>query len=71
LSECVTQDRLDCGTIYPDQSMLRDVSRRIAGAVMRESRRQNLGRLIPNESIDRVIGQFMWQPDYSSNMEGG
>ncbi|MEK6643125.1 MAG: NAD-dependent malic enzyme [Planctomycetota bacterium] len=71
LSECVTADRLDSGTIYPDQSMLRDVSRRIAGAVMRESRRQNLGRLIPNESIDRVIGQFMWQPNYSPNMEGG
>lgn len=66
LAECVTPDRLASGAIYPDQSMLREVSRRIAAAVMRESRRLNRGRLVPDNAIDQVIRDFMWEPDYSA-----
>ncbi|RIK67653.1 MAG: NAD-dependent malic enzyme [Planctomycetota bacterium] len=66
LAEMVSPERLKCGAIYPDQSMLREVSRRIAGNVIREARRRNIGRLIPEEQIDVVVRQHMWYPDYAS-----
>jgi malic enzyme len=64
LAEMVTPDRLEIGAIYPDQSLLREVSARVAMAVVREARRQNLGRLIPDSEIDQVVRDAMWFPDY-------
>ena len=64
LADCVSSERLEHGAIYPDQSELREVSRRIAANVIREARSQNLGRLIPDESIDDVVASAMWYPEY-------
>jgi len=64
LAECVKPERLDRGAIYPDPSDLREVSRRIACGVMREARRQNLGRIIPDDAIERKVESSMWYPNY-------
>lgn len=64
LADCVPAARLDRGAIYPDPSMLREVSRRIAAAVIRECRRLNVGRLIPDAEIDAVVRDAMWYPEY-------
>ncbi|MFH1109849.1 MAG: NAD-dependent malic enzyme [Planctomycetota bacterium] len=64
LAECVKPDRLDRGAIYPDPSDLREVSRKIACGVMREARRQNLGRIIPDDAIERKVETSMWYPNY-------
>lgn len=64
VAERVSDERLATGAVYPDQSELRDVSRAIAATVMREARRQNLGRLIPDESIDEMVADAMWYPEY-------
>lgn len=64
LAQHVRQDRLEVTAIYPDQSELREVSRHIAAAVMREARRLNLGRLIPDDMIDEVVADAMWYPEY-------
>ena len=64
LAERVGQDRLEVGALYPDQGELRDVSRAIACAVVREARRLNLGRQIPDEAIDEMVADAMWYPDY-------
>src|SRR5512136_2426485 len=45
LAECITSDRLECGSLYPEQSMLREISARIAVNVVREAKRLNIGRL--------------------------
>jgi malic enzyme len=64
LAECVKPERLDRGAIYPDPSDLREVSRKIACGVMREARRQNLGRIIPDDAIERKVESSMWYPNY-------
>lgn len=64
LAEMITPDRLDAGAIYPDQSMLRTVSRAIACSVMRESRRLNLGRQMPDDAIEGMVDNAMWFPVY-------
>lgn len=71
LADCVPQDRVDAGAIFPDQSELREVSRRIAASVIREARRLNLGRLIPDEEIDRVVVEAMWYPEYPTYVYKG
>lgn len=64
LAECITPDRLEVGALYPDQSMLREISARIAGNVMREAKRLNIGRMIPDNEIDPLVRNSMWYPDY-------
>ncbi|MCO6436814.1 MAG: NAD-dependent malic enzyme [Phycisphaerae bacterium] len=64
LAQHVHPERLEVGAIYPDQSDLREVSRHIASAVMRESRRLNLGRMIPDDMVDEVVADAMWYPEY-------
>lgn len=64
LAACVTEEDLAEGRIYPDQSRLRQVSRTVAAAVIREARQLNLGRMIPDEAIDRTLDGFIWYPDY-------
>ncbi|MGC8644521.1 MAG: malic enzyme-like NAD(P)-binding protein, partial [Isosphaeraceae bacterium] len=64
LASCVSESDLAEGRIYPDQSQLRRVARTIATAVIREARQLNLGRMIPDESIESVLDEFIWYPDY-------
>lgn len=64
LAECMTPERLESGALYPDQSALREISARIAGNVMREAKRLNIGRILPDEEIDRCVQESMWYPEY-------
>ena len=64
LASCVSEDDLAIGRIYPDQSHLRRVARSIAAGVIREARRLNLGRMIPDQAIDSVLDGFIWYPEY-------
>ncbi|MBV8130390.1 MAG: hypothetical protein JO114_22295, partial [Planctomycetaceae bacterium] len=59
-----SEEDLAVGRIYPDQSHLRRVARTIAAGVIREARRLNLGRMIPDQAIDSVLDAFIWYPDY-------
>ncbi len=70
LADCVTQDRLDVGAIYPDQSTLREVSRRIARAVIREARDEKVGRMVTDEGIDAMVDAAMWYPEYTDYAKG-
>lgn len=66
LAECISADRLAAGALYPDQSDLREVSRRIAVAVVREAKRLDLGRLLRDESIEDAVASMMWYPEYAA-----
>ncbi len=64
LADCVAQDRLDAGAVYPCQSKLRYVSARIAAAVMRTARLDGVGRLMHDDAIEPLIERSMWFPNY-------
>jgi malic enzyme len=64
LAECITPDRLEAHALYPDQSRLREISARIAANIVREAKRLNIGRMIPDGDIDQLVRDSMWYPDY-------
>jgi malic enzyme len=66
LAECVTDDRLAVGAVYPDPSQLRDVSRRIASRVIRYARDEGLGLVNSDDEIERLVDAGMWYPEYES-----
>jgi malic enzyme len=71
LSDCVSQERFESGALFPDQSDLRLVAKRIAGEVIRESNRLDLGRQIPDELIESEVDGAMWYPKYPIFMTAG
>jgi len=64
LVETVSPDRLAAGAVYPDVTGLRKVCAKVAAAVVREARDLHLGRMIPDEEVERVVEQWMWYPEY-------
>jgi malate dehydrogenase (oxaloacetate-decarboxylating) len=67
LAQCVSKERFESGALYPDQNDLREVSLRIAVAVHKEATRLNVGKQIPEETIEKVIRAKVWNPHYSVN----
>lgn len=64
VAECVTEERLARGAIYPDQSEMREVSAKIAAAVIRDTTRQGLGRTVPDGEVEQLVADGMWFPEY-------
>ena len=64
LAETITPDRLEAHALYPDQSKLREISARIAINVVREAKRLNIGRMVPDADIEPLVRESMWYPDY-------
>ena len=71
LADCVTSQDFESGSIYPDQSKLRNVSRLIAIEVISEAKRLKLGRLIPDDEILNVVDSAMWHPSYAEYITPG
>ncbi|MBL9028323.1 MAG: NAD-dependent malic enzyme [Myxococcales bacterium] len=64
LAASVSEADLGEGALFPPLSELRDVTARVAAAVVREARDRGLGRAIPDAEIDRAVVDEMWFPDY-------
>ncbi len=64
MADCVTDEELAAGSLYPDQSRLRAVSARVAATVVAEARDSGVGRRIPADQIDQSVADAMWFPDY-------
>jgi malic enzyme len=64
LADGIDDDRLKLGALFPDQSMLRESSARVAAAVIRYGRENQLGRPIPEEDVEQVVRESMWFPEY-------
>jgi malic enzyme len=64
LADCVGQDRLDAGAIYPDQKELRNVAAHVATAVVGEVQRQQDGQPDGRAFIEPMVREAMWFPEY-------
>jgi malic enzyme len=64
LADCVAQERLEQGALYPSQQRLREVSFRIACAVVRYARDADLGRRIPDDQVEDTVRSAIWEPSY-------
>ena len=43
---------------------MREITRHIAIAVVREANEQGLGTAIPDERIESAVSDMMWYPEY-------
>ena len=66
LAACVEEERLARGAVFPDIRQLREVSVRVACAVVRSARDQKVGRLIADEDVEPLVRGSMWFPEYPS-----
>ncbi|MHC4220172.1 MAG: NAD-dependent malic enzyme [Planctomycetota bacterium] len=64
VAEHVGPERFASGSLYPDPNDLRTVSRHVALEVVREAKRSNLGRLIPDDEIESEVDEMIWFPEY-------
>ena len=64
LAESIEDERLKLGALFPDQSDLREISARVAAAVIRHGGEHQLGRPIPDAEVEAVVRASMWFPDY-------
>jgi malic enzyme len=64
LSSCVSEERLALGALYPSQDSLREVSFRIACAVVRHARDAQIGKAIPDDEIEDTVRRAVWYPRY-------
>ncbi len=64
LAQCVSKERLEVGAIYPSQDDLREVSFKIACAVVKYASDKHIGRMIPDDRIEETVRAAFWHPDY-------
>ncbi|MFO0759049.1 MAG: NAD-dependent malic enzyme [Byssovorax sp.] len=64
LADHVSDERLRQGTLYPHQSELREVSFKIACAVVRYASDHDLGRRVPADKVEDLVRSVVWDPSY-------
>ena len=70
LADMTDHSRLSSGALYPSQQNLREISFRVACAVMREAREAGLGRIIEEKAIENAVRRAMCYPDYNGMKPG-
>ncbi|MGD8588729.1 MAG: NAD-dependent malic enzyme [Chromatiales bacterium] len=65
VAEMVRTEELAQGALYPSLTRLREVSARIAEAVVKEARDSGIGRHIRDENISGEVDKMMWFPEYA------
>ena len=62
LAACVRDDLLEMGCIYPRITEVRDVSRVVAGAVVRRAMEEGVAPDLPD--VEATVAAAMWEPRY-------
>jgi malate dehydrogenase (oxaloacetate-decarboxylating)(NADP+) len=64
VANSVSSQALDAGTLFPRLTALREITHRIACAVIREANALGLGIDIPDNRIESRVSDMMWIPAY-------
>lgn len=64
VANTVSEEFLQSGTLFPPLSELRDITHKIAVAVVKETNRLDLGNNISDDGISEAVKAMMWFPDY-------
>jgi malate dehydrogenase (oxaloacetate-decarboxylating)(NADP+) len=67
LAECVSDEALARGQVFPHISEIRKVSRRVAVAVVEEAMREGLATKVTEEAakdLDAFVSRKMYYPEY-------
>jgi malic enzyme len=64
LVDCVTDEMLAAGSIYPPLNMIRDISLKIAVRVMEQAQEQGLSGIPYPPDLSQFVAQNMWSPTY-------
>jgi malate dehydrogenase (oxaloacetate-decarboxylating) len=64
LADTVTADELGQGLLFPAIPRLREISRIVAAAVMREASAEGVCDVIDDGEIERRIAAAVWEPEY-------
>lgn len=65
LAQNVSQEELDAGMLFPEVSRLREISRKVAEAVMRVAAEEGIGEKMSDEERIQRLNDFIWEPVYS------
>jgi malic enzyme len=64
LASVVSSERLEDGSLYPNQSELRVASRAVAIEVARAARDSGVGRNLCDDEVESAVDAMMWEPRY-------
>lgn len=64
LANAVTDAELREGLLFPAIPRLREISRAVAAAVMREASAEGVGDAMDDDEIERCIADAVWEPEY-------
>jgi len=64
VAQSVAHDELQAGLLFPPLTELRELTRRIACAVVREANRRGLGTPIADDRVESAVSDMMWYPEY-------
>ncbi|MEO8359314.1 MAG: NAD-dependent malic enzyme [Vicinamibacteria bacterium] len=64
LAECVSEEDIAAGSLFPRGRELRRVASHVAAAVVRTARDAGLGRVIKDEDVAAKVKDAMWEPQY-------
>jgi malic enzyme len=64
LAEEVSAEDLTAGSLYPPTNALRRVTARVAEAVVRAARDEEVGRPLDDTRVPQAVRDAMWDPDY-------
>lgn len=70
LAAQVADEELDAGMLYPAVSRLRQVSREVAAAVMRQAGSDGVGEKLDDDQIEVRLNAAIWNPDYPDYVPG-
>ncbi len=70
LAEAVTDEELDAGLLYPAVPRLREVTRKVAVAVLEQTASEGHGRAPQRRTPDEKVADAMWTPEYPELVEG-